>query len=107
MLPSRPAPRPRTDGASAWSQVAETPLANPWFARDVSGLPPHAISVNELDPLRDEGLAYYRKLAAAGNACYARVVAGTPHAMDMIALQAAPQVSASTLRDIIGFANEL
>ena len=35
-------------------------------ASDLTGLPPHVISVNELDPLRDEGLAYYRKLLAAG-----------------------------------------
>jgi acetyl esterase len=33
---------------------------------DRRGMPPHVISVNELDPLRDEGLAYYRRLAAAG-----------------------------------------
>ena len=31
-------------------------------ARDeLAGLPPHVISVNQLDPLRDEGLAYYRQ----------------------------------------------
>ncbi len=29
---------------------------------DLAGLPPHVISVNQLDPLRDEGLAYARKL---------------------------------------------
>ena len=33
---------------------------------DLQGLPPHVISVNELDPLRDEGLKYYRMLRAAG-----------------------------------------
>ena len=37
----------------------------------------------------------------------ARVVAGTPHGMDMIAMRAAPQISSATLRDIIGFAHEL
>ena len=46
------------------------PLAWPAYAsvNDLRGLPPHAISVNELDPLRDEGLAYFRKLLAAGSA---------------------------------------
>ena len=46
----------------------EDPLAWPYFATadDLAGLPPHVITVNELDPLRDEGLAYYRKLLAAG-----------------------------------------
>ena len=31
---------------------------------ELTGLPPHIISVNELDPLRDEGLLYYRRLGA-------------------------------------------
>ena len=44
-----------------------TPLAGRTHAdvSDLAGMPPHVISVNELDPLRDEGLAYYRKLLAA------------------------------------------
>jgi acetyl esterase len=35
---------------------AENPLAWPYFAQreDLEGLPPHVISVNELDPVRDE-----------------------------------------------------
>ena len=46
----------------------ENPLAWPYHAAaaDLTGLPPHVISVNELDPLRDEGLAYWRKLVGAG-----------------------------------------
>ena len=40
------------------------PLAWPLFAtiEDLNGLPPHVISVNELDPLRDERLLYYKKM---------------------------------------------
>ena len=43
---------------------ATNPLAWPYHAtvEDLEGLPPHVVSVNELDPLRDEGLAYFRKL---------------------------------------------
>ena len=39
---------------------ATDPLAWPLHASadDLAGLPPHVISVNQLDPLRDEGLAY-------------------------------------------------
>ena len=61
------------------------PLAWPFHAsvNDLRGLPPHVISVNELDPLRDEGLAYYRKLRQAEVTCAARTVHGTPHAGDM------------------------
>ncbi len=44
------------------------PLAWPYHAtvEDLEGLPPHVVSVNELDPLRDEGLAYFHKLLVAG-----------------------------------------
>ena len=41
-------------------------LAVPRTVDDLVGLPPHVISVNQLDPLRDEGLAYFRKLLDAG-----------------------------------------
>lgn len=44
---------------------------------DFQGLPPHVISVNQLDPLRDEGLKYYQMLAAAGVSAYSRTVNGT------------------------------
>jgi acetyl esterase len=90
-------------------ETATNPLAWPYFASadDVTGLPPHVISVNELDPLRDEGLAYYRKLAAAGVSVVARTVNGTCHAGDCIFEGAMPDVFAATVRDIKGFADSL
>lgn len=42
------------------------PLMSPLLAEDVSGLPPAYICTADLDPLRDEGMAYAEKLAAAG-----------------------------------------
>jgi len=44
------------------------PLAWPAFAtaEDVAGLPPTVISVNECDPLRDEGISFYRLLMHNG-----------------------------------------
>jgi acetyl esterase/lipase len=43
-------------------------LAWPGFAQreDVEGLPPVVISVNECDPLRDEGINFYRLLLDSG-----------------------------------------
>lgn len=86
----------------------ENPVCWPYSAtdEDLQGLPPHVISVNELDPLRDEGIAYYRKLMAAGVDTYSRTVNGTFHAGDMW-LGAAPDVYAATLREIKGFADSL
>lgn len=57
------------------------PLCWPYFASadDLAGLPPHLITTNELDPLRDEGVAYYRKLLSAGVSATAWTVLGTCH----------------------------
>ena len=46
----------------------KNPLAWPYHAteQDLHGLPPHFIWTNELDPLRDDGIAFYRKLLGAG-----------------------------------------
>ena len=85
------------------------PLAWPWHASvdDLIGMPPHVISVNELDPLRDEGLDYYRKLLAAGVSTYSRTVNGTCHAGDLLFPGAMPEVYAASARDLATFAHEL
>ncbi|MDH5675066.1 MAG: alpha/beta hydrolase [Myxococcales bacterium] len=74
---------------------------------ELSGLPPHVISVNEFDPLRDEGLGYRRKLQQAGVSSLGRVVAGTSHAADMMLRRALGDVTAATIRGIHGFAAAL
>jgi acetyl esterase/lipase len=86
---------------------ATNPLAWPYHAStdDLRGLPPHVISVNELDPLRDEGLAYYRKLLGAEVSAVSRTVNGTCHAGDCIFRGALPDVYAATVRDIAAFAH--
>ena len=88
---------------------ARNPLAWPYHASpsDLEGLPPHVISVNELDPLRDEGLAYYRKLLDAGVSAVGRTVNGTCHAGDVMFGGAMPDVHEATIRDIKGFADSL
>ena len=90
-------------------EQADNPLAWPLSASvdDLRGLPPHVISVNELDPLRDEGLAFYRKLSAAGVSAVARTVHGTPHAGDASFPDVTPDVYAETVRSITGFVASL
>ena len=91
------------------SENAENPLAWPYFATeaDLVGLPPHVISVNELDPLRDEGMAYYRKLLAAGVPVVGRVNLGLTHGAEMIFRQAVPEDYFATVQDIKRFADSL
>jgi acetyl esterase len=85
------------------------PLAWPYHASmsDLEGLPPHVISVNELDVLRDEGLAYFRKLLAAGVPAASRTVNGTVHSADCIQRDALPDVYLATVHDIHSFACSL
>lgn len=92
------------DGANATN-----PLAWPLHAseQDLAGLPPHVISVNQLDPLRDEGLAYAIRLVHAGVSTVSRTVNGTCHAGDCLFRDALPEVYLATIRDIAAFARSL
>ena len=82
-----------------------------WPARagvpDVSGLPPHVISANELDPLRDEGLAYHRLLLAAGVPSVGKINLGLCHVGELLFREAMPDVYAEAVRDVVGFARSL
>jgi acetyl esterase/lipase len=88
---------------------ADNPLCWPIAANkvDLAGLPPHMISVNEMDLFRDEGLTYYRNLLAAGVKASSRTVNGTCHSADVILPNAAPDIFAATLWDIYGFTHSL
>jgi acetyl esterase len=65
------------------------------------------VSVNELDPLRDEGLAYFHKLLAAGVKAVSRTVNGTCHAGDCLLRAALPDVYQATISDMKSFADSL
>jgi acetyl esterase/lipase len=86
---------------------ARNPLAWPSCASedDLRGLPPHVITVNELDPLRDEGLAYYRRLMRAGVAATSRTFNGTTHAAECLFRRELPDVYHSAVNDIKAFAD--
>lgn len=57
----------------------DDPLASPLRVADAAGLPPTLVFVAELDPLRDEGLAFAARLAAAGVPTGVRTDAGMLH----------------------------
>lgn len=83
------------------------PLAWPGFAteEEVRGLPPTVISVNECDPLRDEGIAFYRLLLQAGVPARCRQVMGTIHGTEMFVV-ACPEISRETAASIARFCRD-
>jgi acetyl esterase/lipase len=80
------------------------PLAWPGFATEdeVRGLVPTIISVNECDPLRDEGINFYRLLMRAGVSARCRQVMGTIHAIEVFPI-ACPDISRMTALSIAHF----
>ncbi len=80
------------------------PLAWPGFATedDVRGLPPVMISVNECDPLRDEGIEFYRLLLRAGVPARCRQVMGTIHGTEVLPFMC-PEISRDTAASIAAF----
>ncbi len=82
----------------------EDPLAWPSFATedDVTGLVPTVISVNECDPLRDEGIEFYRLLLRAGVPARCRQVMGTMHGTEIFSI-ACPDISRDTAASIAHF----
>ena len=82
----------------------QNPLAWPGFANeeDVRGMPLTVISVNECDPLRDEGIEFYRLLLRAGQPARCRQVMGTIHGTEIFPMTC-PDISQDTARDLAAF----
>ncbi|HUJ65981.1 MAG TPA: alpha/beta hydrolase [Acidimicrobiales bacterium] len=80
------------------------PLAWPGFASedDVRGLVPTMVSVNECDPLRDEGVNFYRLLVRAGVPARCRQVMGTIHGTEVFPMTC-PDISRDTAASIALF----
>jgi len=86
---------------------AKNSLAWPGFAtaRDVEGFPPTVISVNECDPLRDEGIAFYRLLLRSGVSARCRQIMGTIHGTEVFSI-CCPDISRDAANDIARFCRE-
>lgn len=82
---------------------ARDPLAWPAFASvsDVKDLPETVISVNECDPLCDEGVGFYRLLLRAGVPARCRQVMGTVHGTEVFLC--CPDISGDTAADLARF----
>lgn len=83
----------------------QDPLAWPLFAttEDLQGLCPVVISVNECDPLCDEGVQFYRKCLEARVPARCRMVMGTWHAVEILPI-VAPEISRDTAVALASFA---
>ena len=97
-------------GAMAYGikeREAKNPLAWPGFAKqeDVEGFPPTIISVNECDPLRDEGIGFYRLLLAAGVKARCRQVMGSIHGTEVFSITC-PDISRDTASDLANFCRD-
>ena len=85
------------------------PLAWPYWAtkEDLTGLPPHLIVTSELDPLRDEGNAYYRKLVTAGVNAVGKMNLGVIHEAELFLRQILPDLFLANLWEFKKFVDRL
>ena len=88
---------------------SKNPLAWPYHANKIQlqGLPPHVITVNELDPLRDEGIIFSEKLKHAGVNVRTKIIKGTVHAAENIFPLDIPIIHNQAIEDIKNFSYNL
>jgi acetyl esterase/lipase len=84
------------------------PLAWPGFSTedDVRGFPPTVVTVNECDPLRDEGINFYRLLLRAGVAARCIEWKGTIHGTEVFP-NLCPDISRAAAAQMADFARSL
>jgi acetyl esterase len=85
------------------------PLAWPFAtsAEEMKGFPPHVIVVSELDPLRDEGLAYFRKLLSVGITAASMTLNGVTHGAEVNYYNQIPNVTCLVLDQLTAFSRSL
>ena len=88
---------------------SKNPIAWPYHADKnlLEGLPPHSITVNELDPLRDEGLVFFEKLKEAGVSAEVKIIKGTVHAAENIFPLDIPEIHNKAIQEIKNFSYNL
>lgn len=87
---------------------AKDPLAWPAFAveSDVENFPPTMVSINEVDILRDEGIAFFRLLLRAGIKAHCRQVMGLFHGTDIAIPSVFPDHMRMSARDLVSWVRE-
>lgn len=85
------------------------PLAWPINAtsEDLKGLPPHLLMMDELDMLRDEGVAFTRKLIKAGVDAKGSINLGVTHGTSLIFRHATKEYNKDAVRNVAAFARSL
>ena len=74
-------------------------------AEGLSHLPKTLVVTAEFDPLRDEGIEFYRTLLRAGVPARCRQVMGTIHVTEIFQM-ACPDISRETAASLAGFCRE-
>jgi acetyl esterase/lipase len=69
------------------------PYASAARATDLAGLPPSCVVVGSIDGFRDEDIEYAQRLNQAGVPCELHVIAGLPHAYQLVPGAAAVQLA--------------
>ena len=94
------------EGGEPGAVDAKDPIVSPFFANDLTNLPPALVVTAEFDPLRDEGEAYASRMKEAGGRVTVKRYDGLIHGffgMGMVldaAKAAVPEIAAQ-LRDAI------
>jgi acetyl esterase/lipase len=75
------------------------PYAAAARAKDLGGLPPTCIVVGSIDGFRDEDVHYAQRLNQSGVPCELHVIAGLPHAYQMVPGAAAVKLAGHCMED--------
>lgn len=93
------------DARHSWAMylAGATPSADasPSLAEDLAGLAPAYVRTNELDPLRDEGLAHARRLLEASVPIELHHLAGTYHGFNVVASASVTRRTRTELLEVL------